>query len=134
MSYVGLSPNELQVRTWSLGGSFTWKRYEYFRACDHSRIFALGLIDRRRLKPEGFHLRILTAMPICNVSSHSLWFIIQRVICWIETYMSHFDLRATSASLLPPMTRNKSYDNVPQPHAAEYYSQRTTHGGLACHF
>ncbi|KAM7489066.1 hypothetical protein LguiB_026550 [Lonicera macranthoides] len=28
------------------------------------------------------------------------------------------------------MTRNRSYNNVPQPHAVEYYSQRTTHGGL----
>ncbi|KAM7482074.1 hypothetical protein LguiB_006657 [Lonicera macranthoides] len=26
--------------------------------------------------------------------------------------------------------RNRSYDNVPQPHAIEYYSQRTTSGGL----
>ncbi|KAM7486068.1 hypothetical protein LguiA_002077 [Lonicera macranthoides] len=32
--------------------------------------------------------------------------------------------------VLPPMTRNRSYNNVPQPHAVEYYSQRTTHGGL----
>ncbi|KAM7489063.1 hypothetical protein LguiB_026547 [Lonicera macranthoides] len=28
------------------------------------------------------------------------------------------------------MTRNRSYDNVPQPHAVEYYYQRTTRGGL----
>ncbi|RZC46874.1 hypothetical protein C5167_039836 [Papaver somniferum] len=32
--------------------------------------------------------------------------------------------------VLAPLTRNRSYGNVPQPHAALYYSQRTTNGGL----
>ncbi|PWA60788.1 Aldolase-type TIM barrel [Artemisia annua] len=32
--------------------------------------------------------------------------------------------------VLAPLTRNRSYGNVPQPHAALYYSQRTTEGGL----
>ncbi|CAN6475585.1 unnamed protein product [Victoria cruziana] len=32
--------------------------------------------------------------------------------------------------VLAPMTRQKSYGNVPQPHAVLYYSQRTTKGGL----
>ncbi|XP_030539186.1 putative 12-oxophytodienoate reductase 11 isoform X2 [Rhodamnia argentea] len=32
--------------------------------------------------------------------------------------------------VLPPLTRSRSYHNVPQPHAALYYSQRTTPGGL----
>ena len=31
---------------------------------------------------------------------------------------------------MPPMTRQRSYNNIPQPHAAVYYSQRTTKGGL----
>ncbi|KAL6964473.1 putative 12-oxophytodienoate reductase 11 [Sarracenia purpurea var. burkii] len=32
--------------------------------------------------------------------------------------------------VLPPLTRMRSYNNIPQPHAAVYYSQRTTNGGL----
>ncbi|KAF3340781.1 putative 12-oxophytodienoate reductase 11 [Carex littledalei] len=32
--------------------------------------------------------------------------------------------------VLAPLTRCRSYNNVPQPHAALYYSQRTTKGGL----
>ncbi|KAK9756170.1 hypothetical protein RND81_01G078500 [Saponaria officinalis] len=32
--------------------------------------------------------------------------------------------------VLAPLTRQRSYGNVPQPHAILYYSQRTTNGGL----
>ncbi|KAF8411934.1 hypothetical protein HHK36_004492 [Tetracentron sinense] len=32
--------------------------------------------------------------------------------------------------VLAPLTRQRSYKNVPQPHAILYYSQRTTKGGL----
>ncbi len=32
--------------------------------------------------------------------------------------------------VLSPMTRCRSYGNVPQPHAALYYTQRATSGGL----
>ncbi|XP_062098367.1 putative 12-oxophytodienoate reductase 11 [Humulus lupulus] len=32
--------------------------------------------------------------------------------------------------VLAPLTRQRSYDNVPQPHAILYYSQRTSNGGL----
>ncbi|KAL3504852.1 hypothetical protein ACH5RR_034693 [Cinchona calisaya] len=32
--------------------------------------------------------------------------------------------------VLAPLTRQRSYGNVPQPHAILYYSQRTTKGGL----
>ncbi|EEF35997.1 12-oxophytodienoate reductase opr, putative [Ricinus communis] len=32
--------------------------------------------------------------------------------------------------VLAPLTRQRSYNNVPQPHAFLYYSQRTTEGGL----
>uniref|UniRef100_A0A2P2JB83 NADH:flavin oxidoreductase/NADH oxidase N-terminal domain-containing protein n=1 Tax=Rhizophora mucronata TaxID=61149 RepID=A0A2P2JB83_RHIMU len=32
--------------------------------------------------------------------------------------------------VLPALTRNRSYNNIPQPHAILYYSQRTTNGGL----
>lgn len=32
--------------------------------------------------------------------------------------------------VLAPLTRNRSYGNVPQPHAQLYYSQRATPGGL----
>ncbi|PIA36367.1 hypothetical protein AQUCO_03400334v1 [Aquilegia coerulea] len=32
--------------------------------------------------------------------------------------------------VLAPLTRQRSYGNVPQPHAALYYSQRATKGGL----
>ncbi|XP_027093401.1 putative 12-oxophytodienoate reductase 11 [Coffea arabica] len=32
--------------------------------------------------------------------------------------------------VLAPMTRQRSYGNLPQPHAVLYYSQRTTNGGL----
>lgn len=32
--------------------------------------------------------------------------------------------------VLAPLTRDRSYNNLPQPHAAVYYSQRATKGGL----
>ncbi|KAK4721197.1 hypothetical protein R3W88_011430 [Solanum pinnatisectum] len=32
--------------------------------------------------------------------------------------------------VMPPMTRNRSYNNTPQPHAIEYYAQRATNGGF----
>ncbi|CAL5417196.1 unnamed protein product [Camellia sinensis] len=32
--------------------------------------------------------------------------------------------------VLAPLTRQRSFDNVPQPHAVLYYSQRTSKGGL----
>ncbi|KAI9081360.1 hypothetical protein K1719_036701 [Acacia pycnantha] len=32
--------------------------------------------------------------------------------------------------VLAPLTRQRSYNNIPQPHAILYYSQRTTNGGL----
>ncbi|KAK4476814.1 hypothetical protein RD792_015974 [Penstemon davidsonii] len=32
--------------------------------------------------------------------------------------------------VLAPLTRSRSYNNVPQPHAVVYYSQRATKGGL----
>ncbi|KAF3656630.1 12-oxophytodienoate reductase 2 [Capsicum annuum] len=32
--------------------------------------------------------------------------------------------------VMPPMTRNRSYNNTPQPHAIEYYAQRATKGGF----
>ncbi|KAM5581355.1 12-oxophytodienoate reductase 2 [Rosa sericea] len=32
--------------------------------------------------------------------------------------------------VLAPLTRQRSYNNLPQPHAILYYSQRTTNGGL----
>ncbi|KAK8970460.1 putative 12-oxophytodienoate reductase 4 [Platanthera guangdongensis] len=35
-----------------------------------------------------------------------------------------------SLTVLAPLTRSRSYGNVPQPHAILYYSQRTTKGGL----
>lgn len=42
--------------------------------------------------------------------------------------MGEFDL--SHRVVLAPLTRNRSYNNIPQPHAAVYYSQRTTKGGL----
>ncbi|XP_073119624.1 putative 12-oxophytodienoate reductase 11 [Henckelia pumila] len=42
--------------------------------------------------------------------------------------MGHFDL--SHRIVLAPLTRNRSYNNVPQPHAAVYYSQRATKGGF----
>ncbi|XP_061980854.1 putative 12-oxophytodienoate reductase 11 [Populus nigra] len=32
--------------------------------------------------------------------------------------------------VMAPLTRNRSYNNMPQPHAILYYSQRATNGGL----
>ncbi|KAH0637626.1 hypothetical protein KY289_037541 [Solanum tuberosum] len=32
--------------------------------------------------------------------------------------------------VMPPMTRNRSHNNTPQPHAIEYYAQRATKGGF----
>ncbi|WVZ81962.1 hypothetical protein U9M48_029285 [Paspalum notatum var. saurae] len=42
--------------------------------------------------------------------------------------MGQFEL--SHRVVLAPLTRNRSYGNVPQPHAAVYYSQRATRGGL----
>ncbi|KAL2477589.1 12-oxophytodienoate reductase 1 [Forsythia ovata] len=42
--------------------------------------------------------------------------------------MGQFDL--SHRIVLAPLTRNRAYNNVPQPQAALYYSQRTTKGGL----
>ncbi|KAL9174830.1 hypothetical protein ABFS82_02G076900 [Erythranthe guttata] len=42
--------------------------------------------------------------------------------------MGEFDL--SHRIVLAPLTRSRSYKNVPQPHAAVYYSQRATKGGL----
>ncbi|KAL3843652.1 hypothetical protein ACJIZ3_001055 [Penstemon smallii] len=42
--------------------------------------------------------------------------------------MGKFDL--SHRIVLAPLSRNRSYNNVPQPHAALYYSQRATKGGL----
>ncbi|XP_072991279.1 12-oxophytodienoate reductase 1-like [Typha latifolia] len=42
--------------------------------------------------------------------------------------MGRFDL--SHRVVLAPMTRSRSYGNIPQPHAALYYSQRATRGGL----
>lgn len=42
--------------------------------------------------------------------------------------MGKFDL--THRVVLAPLTRSRSYGNVPQPHAILYYSQRTTNGGF----
>ncbi|XP_020572690.1 putative 12-oxophytodienoate reductase 5 [Phalaenopsis equestris] len=38
--------------------------------------------------------------------------------------------RLSHRVVLPPLTRCRSYDNVPQPHAVLFYSQRATKGGL----
>ncbi|KAG8368884.1 hypothetical protein BUALT_Bualt15G0093000 [Buddleja alternifolia] len=40
------------------------------------------------------------------------------------------DFHLSHRIVLAPLTRNRSYNNVPQPHAALYYSQRATKGGL----
>ncbi|RZC51469.1 hypothetical protein C5167_019894 [Papaver somniferum] len=42
--------------------------------------------------------------------------------------MGNFEL--SHRVVLAPLTRNRSYGNVPQPHAALYYSQRATNGGF----
>ncbi|XP_073003644.1 putative 12-oxophytodienoate reductase 11 isoform X2 [Typha latifolia] len=42
--------------------------------------------------------------------------------------MGGFDL--SHRVVLAPLTRQRSYGNVPQPHAVLYYSQRTSKGGL----
>ncbi|XVF09130.1 hypothetical protein REPUB_Repub07fG0064700 [Reevesia pubescens] len=42
--------------------------------------------------------------------------------------MGNFNL--SHRMVMPPMTRQRSYNNIPQPHAAVYYSQRATKGGL----
>ncbi|TVU12060.1 hypothetical protein EJB05_45684 [Eragrostis curvula] len=53
----------------------------------------------------------------------------QEVIPLMKPYkMGQFEL--SHRVVLAPLTRCRSYGNVPQPHAAVYYSQRTTRGGL----
>ncbi|WOK97388.1 12-oxophytodienoate reductase 5 [Canna indica] len=47
----------------------------------------------------------------------------------LDSYkLGKFDL--THRIVLAPLTRSRSYGNVPQPHAILYYSQRATKGGL----
>lgn len=41
-----------------------------------------------------------------------------------------FVVRYRRRIVLPPLTRSRSYRNIPQPHAVLYYSQRATPGGL----
>lgn len=38
--------------------------------------------------------------------------------------------RLSHRMVLAPMTRSRSYGNLPQPHVVEYYAQRATEGGL----
>ena len=46
-------------------------------------------------------------------------------------FLSYFVLYAIHCRVvLAPLTRCRSYGHVPQPHAALYYGQRTTPGGL----
>ncbi|XP_062228356.1 12-oxophytodienoate reductase 1-like [Phragmites australis] len=53
----------------------------------------------------------------------------QEVIPLMTPYkMGQFEL--SHRVVLAPMARCRSYGNVPQPHAAVYYSQRATRGGL----
>jgi len=40
------------------------------------------------------------------------------------------DFELSHRVVMAPLTRQRSYGNVPQPHAAVYYSQRATRGGL----
>lgn len=40
------------------------------------------------------------------------------------------DFELSHRVVMAPLTRQRSYGNVPQPHAAVYYSQRATKGGL----
>ncbi|KAG8503281.1 hypothetical protein CXB51_001242 [Gossypium anomalum] len=42
--------------------------------------------------------------------------------------MGNFNL--SHRVVLAPLTRNRSYNNIPQPHAILYYSQRSTNGGF----
>ncbi|XP_071691368.1 putative 12-oxophytodienoate reductase 11 [Rutidosis leptorrhynchoides] len=54
---------------------------------------------------------------------------IQKKINLLTPYkMGKFEL--SHRVVLAPLTRQRSYGNVPQPHAILYYSQRTTKGGL----
>lgn len=40
------------------------------------------------------------------------------------------DFQLSHRIVLAPLTRQRSYNNIPQPHAVLYYSQRATKGGL----
>ncbi|GAY67723.1 hypothetical protein CUMW_258840 [Citrus unshiu] len=40
------------------------------------------------------------------------------------------NLSLIAVIVLAPLTRVRSYNNIPQPHAILYYSQRTTNGGF----
>ncbi|KAH9781308.1 12-oxophytodienoate reductase 2 [Citrus sinensis] len=51
------------------------------------------------------------------------------IIPFLTPYkMGNFNL--SHRVVLAPLTRQRSYNNVPQPHAILYYSQRTTKGGF----
>ncbi|XP_073263931.1 putative 12-oxophytodienoate reductase 11 isoform X2 [Populus alba] len=44
--------------------------------------------------------------------------------------MGKFNLSLSFVVVMAPLTRNRSYNNMPQPHAILYYSQRASNGGF----
>ncbi|KAK4278476.1 hypothetical protein QN277_016317 [Acacia crassicarpa] len=53
---------------------------------------------------------------------------LQLIPLFISYKMGIFNL--SHRIVLSPLTRTRSYNSIPQPHAALYYSQRTTNGGF----
>lgn len=53
------------------------------------------------------------------------------LVCSILCFMICFFMRGNIFRLvLPPLTRQRSLNNIPQQHAILYYSQRASKGGL----
>ena len=55
------------------------------------------------------------------------FFSLERFCTWFTKF---YHLLCIFRVVLAPLTRLRSYGNVPQPHAVLYYSQRTSKGGL----
>jgi 2,4-dienoyl-CoA reductase-like NADH-dependent reductase (Old Yellow Enzyme family) len=51
-------------------------------------------------------------------------------IYYLEKWFNLLLLCLSYRIVLAPLTRSRSYNFVPQPHAALYYSQRATKGGF----
>ncbi|KAJ7982744.1 12-oxophytodienoate reductase [Quillaja saponaria] len=84
-----------------------------------------------------FHMETQTALTVPDEDNYiiiySLIQCLQFAYSAIARYLDipeHNVRVSTRRTVLAPMTRLKSYNNVPQPHANLYYSQRTSKGGL----
>nr|WCQ76799.1 OPR3-5 [Salvia miltiorrhiza] len=74
---------------------------------------------------EFFHIMRFMANAALEVLGRLLFF------CWISILLCSWRaIIAAHEIVLAPLTRQRSFNNVPQPHAVLYYSQRANKGGF----